>query len=152
MKDIIRIDNNSFNINLQVDKLINYILDWNNNRDLILYSYNGIQYKEHLRLIYPYSKIESISFKLIEHDNEFINYINNNDLSNVNILLACQYIENISNDYIRVKEDNLYNLFGINKKVIIFEYHLKQFSSNVFLLDYLREHEKILENKKLWVN
>jgi hypothetical protein len=89
---------------------------------------------------------------LIEHDNEFINYINNNDLSNVNILLACQYIENISNDYIRVKEDNLYNLFGINKKVIIFEYHLKQFSSNDFLLDYLREHEKILENKKLWVN
>jgi hypothetical protein len=42
--------------------------------------------------------------------NEFLNYIQNNDLSNSNILLACQFIENISNDYIKVKEDNLHAL------------------------------------------
>lgn len=151
MKDIIKLDS-SFNLTKQINKLIDYVLDFNNNKDLILYSYNGLKYKEHIRLIYPYSKIDSINFKLIENDNEFLNYIQNNDLSNSNILLACQFIENISNDYIKVKEDNLHTLFGINKKVIIFEYHAKQFSENVFLLDYLREHQKILEDKKIWID
>ena len=138
---------------LQIEKLIDYILKWNNGKKLILYPYNGLLFREHIKLIYPYGKIKNIDFRLIENDNEFLNFIKTENLDDYNILVSCQYISsNIDNEFIQITEDNLHKLFSINKNIILFEHHKKQYSDNQLIYQYMKLNEQILENKKLWLD
>ena len=151
MKNIII--NEANDMMVQIQQLIDYILEWNGDKKVVLYPYNGLLFKEHIKLIYPYGKIKGLDFKLIENDNEFINFIKTENLDDYNILIASQFIsDDIHDDFIKIKEDNLQTIFPIDKNVVSFEYHKKQFSNNQLIHQYMKNNFQILNGKKLWID
>jgi len=105
-------------------KALDEIIKWNNNNKLTLIAYDSMNHRKHMLLLHGLCKTYNESFQTVsffEHNRFDPQFINNVDLKS-NIVLAIQYIEKKSMiDKLVISESNLYDFYGINKKIILLE-------------------------------
>lgn len=126
------------NINL-FDKALNDAFKWNANNDLLLYAFQGELHNVHYHVLHPLSFSKdnpTLNFEIIPcfgHQSS-IEWYNLLGSEYHNIFMVTHFIENVNNDFLIIKPDNLNNYgFKLDKEIIIFELHTTLTSNNALL-------------------
>lgn len=112
------------------------LFNWNN-KDIILFSFKGELYNMHFRLVHGLTRLnenKNFSFNVFSYysNAEFIK--NNEDLSLYNIIMCTHMIEDITEDFLIVKKDNLLNYkLPFDKEVIVLELHSGLLSNHMLV-------------------
>ena len=138
---------NKFNLNKEVNKLVTYLI--NQNKNIMNYNYCGLDLLNHKKLALPFANIKNIDFKYTDRDATMLKYQNDQYIKNGLVITCIQYMNNKS-EYIKIKESNLYQIIGMNKKTLIIEHHKQLFHDDELLNLFILEVEKVLKERNLY--